>query len=615
MDKRVLIAAVIIVIIAAGIGGYYLLLAPPGVPNPDTLVIQTAGEPDLLDPALDYETAGVGVLQQVYETLVWYKGNSTDVVPWLASSWELSDDGLTYTFHLRQGIKFHSGDEFNAYAVKYSLERAVVMLLAEEHGLDGPGWILAETLKGGPDFEAYAYGDAAWNKTASKNAIQEFLDGNPVEVVDNYTVKIHLQDKYAGFLPTLAFTVAAIVNPVTFGKIDILAYNPSTHAITINETQLNDDGSIKEIADINQGKIFDGTGAFKIVEWKSGTHLILEANPDYWGGPDNVKPKLNRVIIQYVDEFEPRKNAFLAGEADIVYWPTLYADQIVNTTTKTVLPDYQDKVRLMTGPTFDVMFMGFNLNETISTDTGVMQNPFVYKDVRLGFSYAFPYTEFIDTALQGFGLRAKGPIPQGMFGFHNGTLDDLLPTYNLTKAKELLSKFTWTDDNNTIVIYYNQGNDVRKYGCLMLKNSIESIDVDDDGKTPDIKVVVTELAWPQYLSKIRSRSTHIFFVGWAPDYADPDNYAFPFAYSRGTFAYRISYNNTEVDQLYIQAKYELNRTKRAELYLELQRKVLEDAPYIWLYQGESFHLERTWVHGWYLNPVLSLPWLAVVYKG
>ncbi|HSK65329.1 MAG TPA: ABC transporter substrate-binding protein, partial [Anaerolineales bacterium] len=82
----------------------------PTSKDPNTFVHVTFGEPDNLDPALDYETAGGEILQNVYETLVTYSGNELSVFePLLAESWELSEDGRTYSFQLHQGIKFHDG--------------------------------------------------------------------------------------------------------------------------------------------------------------------------------------------------------------------------------------------------------------------------------------------------------------------------------------------------------------------------------------------------------------------------------------------------------------------------------------------------------------------------
>lgn len=74
------------------------------------MIVETIGQADLLDPAIDYEIRGSAVIQNVYEQLLFFKGDKADqVVPWLAQSYDLSPDGLTYTFHLRNGITFTDG--------------------------------------------------------------------------------------------------------------------------------------------------------------------------------------------------------------------------------------------------------------------------------------------------------------------------------------------------------------------------------------------------------------------------------------------------------------------------------------------------------------------------
>ncbi|MGB8253639.1 MAG: ABC transporter substrate-binding protein, partial [Anaerolineaceae bacterium] len=92
--------------------------------DPTTIVEATINEPDVLDPAFDYETAGGEVLQNVYETLYWYKKESAiELVPMLATDYTLSDDGLTYVFTIRQGVKFHDGGTLEPNDVAYSLQR------------------------------------------------------------------------------------------------------------------------------------------------------------------------------------------------------------------------------------------------------------------------------------------------------------------------------------------------------------------------------------------------------------------------------------------------------------------------------------------------------------
>ncbi|MFZ5884301.1 MAG: ABC transporter substrate-binding protein, partial [Chloroflexota bacterium] len=120
--------------------------APAGFKSkdPTTLVIASFGGPETLDPALAYETAGGEIIQNVYETLVFYDGEATDkFVPQLAESWEVSEDGKVYTFKIRSGVKFHDGADLTASDVAYSFQRGLLF-----GGYSGPQWLLAEPFFG-----------------------------------------------------------------------------------------------------------------------------------------------------------------------------------------------------------------------------------------------------------------------------------------------------------------------------------------------------------------------------------------------------------------------------------------------------------------------------------
>ncbi len=112
--------------------------------DPTTYVEATFGEPETLDPALAYETAGGEIIQNVYETLVFYDGEATDkFVPMLAESWEVSEDGTVYTFQIREGVKFHDGADMTPSDVAYSFQRGLLY-----GGHSGPQWLLAEPFFG-----------------------------------------------------------------------------------------------------------------------------------------------------------------------------------------------------------------------------------------------------------------------------------------------------------------------------------------------------------------------------------------------------------------------------------------------------------------------------------
>ncbi len=127
-----------------GTGGEEAVVTEFKSKDPNTIVFATISEPDVLDPALDYETGGGEILQNVYETLFFFKRESAiDFVPMLATEYTLSDDGLTYVFTIRQGVKFHEGQDLTPTDVAYSLQRAVL-----QSGTSSPSLLLTEPIIG-----------------------------------------------------------------------------------------------------------------------------------------------------------------------------------------------------------------------------------------------------------------------------------------------------------------------------------------------------------------------------------------------------------------------------------------------------------------------------------
>lgn len=222
---------------------------PPGV-----LIVGQIAEPKALDPAAVTAVNDFRILMNVYDGLVRYKDGTLETEPALATSWEISEDGTSYTFNLREGVKFHDGSDFNAEAVKFNFDR----MLKEDHPYHNTG-----------PFPLSFFFSSVEN----------------VEVVDNLTVKFTLNAPYAPFLSNLAYPTGLIVSPAAvmehgaeFGR------NPS------------------------------GTGAFKFAEWRSNEAVVVEANPDYWDGATN----LEAVVFRPITDANTRTAEMLAGGIDMM---------------------------------------------------------------------------------------------------------------------------------------------------------------------------------------------------------------------------------------------------------------------------------------------------------
>jgi len=218
-----------------------IILAGCGERIPPGALIYGRGNDSIgLDPGHRDDGESFKVCESIYDMLVQYKRDSTEIEPALAESWETSEDGLEWTFHLRQNVKFHDGTDFDADAVVFSLER--------QHNSTHPFHDV-----GG----AYIY----WSDLGLDKII------NTIEATDKYTVKITFNRTFGPFLNAMTLVPFAIVSP----------------------TAVREKGE-----DFSSNPV--GTGPFKFVKWDRNDKIVLEANEEYWGGKPSVKQLIFRVI-------------------------------------------------------------------------------------------------------------------------------------------------------------------------------------------------------------------------------------------------------------------------------------------------------------------------------
>ncbi len=606
MERNQIIAiGLVVVIVASAVGVYIYMTTPKGTP-PNTLIWETIGNPEYLDPHIDYESFGSWISYNVYETLYTYDFDSADAnptVPLLAENYTVSADGLNWTFHLRQGIRFHDGTPFNASCVKYNFER----VLAIFDGW-GPAWMFAEPILGGQAIEdaVYEFGEGSPQHVGNFTAWKEANDAGTgaIIVLDDYTIRFRLAYPYAAFLAAITYEVGAIISPT---------WIEANGGVVIGE---HNEVVSKETC---------GTGPYKVTVWKPDEYIQLDLVPNYWraASAKTTHPyagNITRVIIRTNEDANSRILNLKAGTSDVGYWPVDHANEIWNRVNgsngdgklKSKIPNLKLWCQ---EPTFDVMFLGFNMNEYLNVSGTIVKSPFVIKELRESLSYAFNYQAFITNVLNGFGQQAQGPIPVGMFG-HDDSLFMYEYDIEMAVAKWNAAMDAGLDTilanmSYRLVIYYNSGNTNREKACLLLKDGINAILADPAATQPNQTLVidVVGLEWANYLYQVRNRQLPLFFLGWAPDYADPDNYVGPFVKSTGTFPMRIGlagsegWNATKVDGWISEAAQTTNTTRRLELYKLIQAEIVEHTAYIWAYQAQSFHVEASYMFGYQFNPM------------
>lgn len=227
------------------------------------LVIAIEGSVSSLDPANIPDTNAISATRGIYDTLVKFD-QDLELQGGLAESWEISDDSLTYTFHLRKGVKFHDGTDFNAQAIVTNYERIV----DKENNLRQRRTYIVTNPDG-----------------SEKQRIAS------IETPDDYTVVYNLTEAWSPFINRL--TQFCVISPTALEEYG--------NAIMNNPV---------------------GTGAFKFQEWEEGDHTTMVRNDEYWG----EVPSVDSVTIREVPEAGSRTAMLQTGEADFIY--PIPSDQI-----------------------------------------------------------------------------------------------------------------------------------------------------------------------------------------------------------------------------------------------------------------------------------------------
>jgi len=631
----------------------------PKSKDPSTFVYVTFGEPDLLDPALDYETAGGEILQNVYETLVTYKGNSlSEFEPQLAESWELSDDGLTYTFKVRQGVKYHNGADFVASDFAYSFVRGML-----QGGGNSPQFLIIEPFYGvgttdisemvevaqALGLEALADGISTEELASAEGTLYD--DVEAMKAVDPAILKGVCEDLYSKFesddaAGTISMKLALPWAPFisTIAGYWSSAMNPAWVA-----EQGGWDGSCDTWQNFyamqpENDPIYDqtnGTGPFILDHWTPGEEIVMVRNDNYWQEP----AKLERVVIQQVDEWSTRFAMLQAGDADAGAVPVENRSQMdalvgevcnwnvdANDYDCSVTDESMPfRVTLgRSGNTRSDIFFNFNVGNPDGSNTylgsgkldgnGIPADFFGDVHVRKAFNYCFDWDAYIGDIFNGEAIQSTSLVIEDMPGWN---LDD--PTYHFDLAK-CEEEFKLADiDKDGIPAgedeegdiwttgfrfssTYNQGNTTRQTLAEMVSQNVNSVN-------DKFIVEVVGLPWPAYLRSINAKLAPLFYVGWHEDIHDPHNWYVPYLISY--YANRQSINpeiKAQFVPLVNAGVLENDPAKRNEIYRELNKLVYDNAPGIIGVLGTSHGFWARYIHGVKYNQNYSNLYYYTIYK-
>jgi len=550
----------------------------------------------------------------VYETLLFPKKESTtEFVPMLATKWDISSDGLTYTFTIRQGVKFQDGQDLTPEDVAYSFWRGMIQDRA-----GGPQWIMLQPFFG-LDVNSFA-GDVVtkqfngdWTKAAQavENAI----------TYDNTagTVTMHLKQPYGPMLQILTGSWASIVSMpwvIQQGGWD----GKPADAQKYHDPSAENDPLFQ---------VMNGTGPFKLDRWAHGQEVDLVRNDNYWvtqplwDGAPTGPAKLSRVVIQDIGEFGTRFAALKTGDADIAYVDTQYISQVdplvketCDATGKCTPTNADGILTLYKGlPTVEetVIYFNENVNTTGGNNTlgsgkldgnGIPPDFFSDINVRKAFNYCFDWDTYIKQVWNGEAIQAFGPIIKGELGYDpNQAHYSYDPTkcadaFKASTLKSASGKSLW-DTGFYMQYVYNTGNDQRKVAGEILSQDLKQVN-------PKFNLSVVDEPFALLLKDQVDGRMPIFMLGWLEDYHDPNDWVVPFLASGGTYAASQHFPadvQTQMDKLITQGVTESDEAARAKIYSQLQNISYENALDIFVVQPEARHYQRSWVQGYYFNPI------------
>jgi peptide/nickel transport system substrate-binding protein len=584
------------------------------VKNPNTIVEASIADAESLDPAWAYDVASGEVIFNVYETLVFPKKDSTtEFVPLLASKWDISSDGKTYTFTIRKGIKFQDGQDLTPEDVAYSFWRGMIQDRA-----GGPQWILLQPFFG---LDVQSFQSDVVDKQFNGDWVKAAQAVEQAVTYDNNagTVTMHLKQPYGPMLQILAGTWSSIVSKPWVIQQGGWDADPAT-AQKYHDPSAEQDELFK---------VMNGTGPYKLDRWAPGEEIDLVRNDNYWlkeplwdGGPSGPA-KTERAVIKIVSEWGTRFAMLQTGDADIAYVDQQYISQVdplvketCDKTGQCTTTNPNGTLRLDEGlPTVieDVIFFNEAVNVTGGNDrlgsgvldgNGIPANFFSDIHVRKAFNYCFDWKTYIQQVWNGNAEQALGPIIDGELGF-----DPNQAHYSYDPAKceaEFKASTLKSSDGKSLwdvgfymQYTYNTGNDQRHSAGEILQADLAKVN-------PKFRLSVVDEPFPVFLKDQVAGRMPVFMLGWQEDYHDPQDWVTPFLAGGGTYAASQHFPQdvqTQMDKLIAQGVQTADTQARAKIYQQLQNIAYENALDIFVVQRVGRHYEQMWVNGWYYNPI------------
>ena len=330
-----------------------------------SLRIWLDGEPESIDPSIAAFATEVTVSKNVFATLLRFDPITGEPVPYVAvevpskENGGVSDDGLTYTFNLREDAVWEDGQPITAQDFVYAIKRLLDPRLASYYGAT----YYAEIIIGGADL--------AFAEDADEATITELQDGVKVRAVDDYTLEVTITRQ------SNTFNLLMALWPTSALRQDVIEQY----------------GDIANTTWTEAGNLV-ASGPFRLAEWNHGSSIVLEKNPNFWDA--EMDPILDRVTFQIIEDENTAFSAYLAGDLDAVSVPVADLRRIAADA------DYQDELRRV--PLAVTTVFQFNQSKP----------PFDQMGARKAFCQSIDRETLVSEVQQGQGVPTTSWLPSGL---------------------------------------------------------------------------------------------------------------------------------------------------------------------------------------------------------
>ncbi len=622
---RVAIAVAVIVILVVAGAAYYFVAFPSShstssssaVQAPSSITVDEIPAPVSVDPASSYDVPGGEIMQNVYQGLVFYNGESgSSFVGVLAANWTSSSSGLNYTFNLWPFETFSNGTPLNASTIWYSFYRTMILNLGissyvsqvlainggagftgnvtsttkgnirlpfgAEQALAAAGYTFSSNQLTADQQAAVDLASILSNFNAANSTIQTVMSypQQAVSVSGPDQVKINLDFPYADFLQVISGGLGDAVDPAfvdAHGGVQIDKANSYTTSNAL------------------------GSGPYMLTTALGGSNVVLQANPNYWASkvPGSERsvwltpPSIKTVVIDYQSSEATRVSDIQSGIAQIsqVEIPDLHE-----------VSNYPGITIHNWGPTPTIDFLAID----------AYQYPYNITDVRLAIEYGVNATQIQRQVYAGYSQSYVGPLDPAM-AYYNSTFPGY--TYNPNMAISLLSQagFKLTLQNGTVVnsggktlpslnLIFTAGSAADQEEATVIQSQLAKIGVTvtlaPEAFTTIVEDELNSPSSPNYPA-FQIAANSVVFVGPS----DPSAYLgnCPARCHHGDPAY---FNNTQVVQLINEAIHTSNPVLLQQYYNNMTNIYKQQAQYVWLDDFTAYTVASSSLQGFAWNAAL-----------